>query len=192
MSAPANLRALSAWMYDLTRPPSTTSGAADLARELVQSLPDEPAARARRLYGWVRDHIAYCAIEIGLGGWQPHAAGDVFRHRYGDCKDKANLLREMFGAVGGASDAVMLYAHDGMPAAVRPPVTHKANHAILRLHLPGGDLLADPTSPTTPFGALPVSDQEADYLPLSAGRRRRSARAPASAPTTIGARSTSS
>jgi transglutaminase-like putative cysteine protease len=178
MNAPANLRALSAWMYELTRPPSTPSGAADLARELVQSLPDEPAAKARRLYAWVRDHISYCAIEIGLGGWQPHAAGDVFRHRYGDCKDKANLLREMFGAVGGSSDAVMLYAHDGMPQPL-DLLQHKANHVILRVHLPGGDLLADPTSPTTPFGALPVSDQEADYLPLTADGADL-ARAPAS------------
>ncbi len=168
MAAPADMPALSAWLYDLTRPPAATEAPRELARSLVRDLPNEPALRARTLYSWVRDHISYCAIEIGLGGWQPHGASDVFRHRYGDCKDKANLLHEMLAAVGGSSDLVVLFAHEGMPEPF-DLVTRRTNHAILRVHLPTGNLLADPTSPVTPFGALPLSDQEADYLPLVAG-----------------------
>jgi transglutaminase-like putative cysteine protease len=165
--APADLRALSAWLFTLTRPKPTSSATAAFARELVRSLPDDRAEQARRLYTWVRDQVSYCAIEIGYGGWQPHAADDVFRHRYGDCKDKANLLREMFAAVGGTSDLVALYAHDGMPEAL-DLLTQRINHAILLMHLPTGDVLADPTSQTAAFGTLPLSDQEADYLPLTA------------------------
>lgn len=177
--APADERALSAWMYALTRAPSSGDATGALARELVASLPNDPTAQARRLYSWVRDHISYCAVEIGLGAWRPHAAADVFRHRYGDCKDKANLLREMFAAVGGASDLVILYAHDRM-APTFDVLTHEANHAILRMHLRDGDVLADPTSPVTPFGALPLADQEAGYLPLTADGAA-VARVPASA-----------
>ena len=73
----------------------------------------------------------------------------------------------MFAAVGGHSDLVVLYAHDGLPEPL-DVVTRRTNHAILQLHLSGGDVLADPTSPVTPFGALPLSDQEADVLPLTA------------------------
>ncbi len=29
---------------------------------------------------------------MGVGGYQPHAAEDIFRGRYGDCKDMATLL----------------------------------------------------------------------------------------------------
>jgi len=165
--APGDLRGLSARLYSLTRAPALADEAPlELARSLVRDLPPDPSARARRLYAWVRDQISYCAIEIGLGDWQPHAAGDVFRHRYGDCKDKANLLREMFAAVGGASDLVVLWAHHGFPEPF-DLFTRRANHVILELHLADGDRLVDPTAEVTPFDALPISDQDADYLPLT-------------------------
>ena len=36
----------------------------------------------------------------GIGGWQAHYAGDIYRNRYGDCKDKTTLLISMLQAVG--------------------------------------------------------------------------------------------
>ena len=33
---------------------------------------------------FVQKDIRYFAIEMGIGGYQPHAAADVFRNRYGD------------------------------------------------------------------------------------------------------------
>jgi hypothetical protein len=41
---------------------------------------------------FVQNDIRYVAIELGIGGWQPHAAPEVFTHHYGDCKDKATLM----------------------------------------------------------------------------------------------------
>src|SRR2546430_17448219 len=40
------------------------------------------------------------AIEIGTGGFQPHAAQDVLASGYGDCKDKATLLNAMLHEAG--------------------------------------------------------------------------------------------
>src|SRR5690242_13929813 len=48
-------------------------------------------AKMQALAKFVQSEIRYVAIELGIGGWQPHAAPDVFSHRYGDCKDKATL-----------------------------------------------------------------------------------------------------
>jgi transglutaminase-like putative cysteine protease len=176
--APVDAAGLSAFLYRVTLPPEPGRRPAELARGLVKDDPPDPTVRARRLYNWVRDHISYCAIEIGMGGWRPHAAGEVERLHYGDCKDKANLLHEMLAAVDIPSYLVILFAHDGMPLPF-DPIGWLTNHAILAIQLPGGDLLVDPTSRTTPFGALPASDQEADYLPmLGAGQAAR--RAPAS------------
>jgi transglutaminase-like putative cysteine protease len=180
MRAPTDAAGLSAWLYKLTVAPDGGARPRELARQLVAGDPPDVTVRARHLYNWVRDHISYCAIEIGIGGLRPHAAGDVERLHYGDCKDKANLLHEMLAAVDIPSYLVTLYAHDGLPLPL-DPVAWLTNHAILAVRLPGGDLLVDPTSRATPFGALPASDQEAEYLSLvDAGQPVR--QAPGSSP----------
>ena len=49
----------------------------------------------KALAQFVQHDVRYVAIELGIGGWQPHSASDIFAHRYGDCKDKATLLSSM-------------------------------------------------------------------------------------------------
>ena len=58
----------------------------------------EKMTRAREVRR--REDIRYVAIELGIGGWQPHAAADIFTHHYGDCKDKATLLSTMLQEIG--------------------------------------------------------------------------------------------
>jgi hypothetical protein len=76
------------------------------ALALPRSTPTLPLqAKTRELAGsgdalraiarFTQRDVRYVAIEIGIGGFQPHAAGEVFSNRFGDCKDKANLLRAM-------------------------------------------------------------------------------------------------
>src|SRR6185312_468029 len=42
--------------------------------------------RIRALSLFAQRDVRYYAIEIGIGGFKPHPAGEVFSHRYGDCK----------------------------------------------------------------------------------------------------------
>lgn len=141
-------------------------------RELAASLvgdADSDEQRARRLFAWVRDRVAYCAIEIGWGGFIPHAADDVARLGYGDCKDKANLLSVLLAAVGVPSRPAEIYHHEGLP---RPfsmaTVAGNFNHVILMVELPGGPRFVDPTGRTASFDRLPRGDQDADVLPIAA------------------------
>jgi hypothetical protein len=130
------------------------------------SLP--PRERAAKLYAWVRDRIRYCAIEIGIGGFVPHAADEVEGLRYGDCKDKANLLKSLLQVAGIESRLVTIYA-DRSPRRFRlPVVAANFNHAILVVDLPEGPAFVDPTTRTVPFGDLPPWDEERECLPISA------------------------
>ena len=54
-----------------------------------------PTGKMAALAKFVQNDIRYVAIELGVGGWQPHPAGDVCSHHFGDCKDKATLLSSM-------------------------------------------------------------------------------------------------
>jgi transglutaminase-like putative cysteine protease len=42
--------------------------------------------RAEAIGDFVQQKIRYFVIELGIGGYQPHPAADIFKGRYGDCR----------------------------------------------------------------------------------------------------------
>jgi len=132
----------------------------------------------RILARFAQRDIRYVAVEIGIGGYQPHAAGEVFTNRYGDCKDKATLLKAMLKEIGVESYYVVVHTTRGMVdpsfasigsfnhviSAIRiSKESAKGLHAAIEHPKLGTLLLFDPTSTTTPFGHLP------SYLQASRG-----------------------
>src|SRR5271163_369566 len=117
----------------------------------------------------MQHQVRYVAIELGIGGSQPHPAGEVFKHRYGDCKDKATLLGSMLKEIGVDSYYVIINIERGV-VTNRTPAFNGFDHAILAIRLPEGtssDLVAvtqhprlgkllffDPTNEITPLGKL--------------------------------------
>jgi len=65
------------------------------------------------LASFVQNDIRYVAIELGIGGHQPHPAAEVFSHRYGDCKDKVTLLSTMLKEIGVESYYVLINTERG-------------------------------------------------------------------------------
>jgi hypothetical protein len=119
---------------------------------------------------FVQRDIRYVAIELGIGGWQPHPAPEVFAHHYGDCKDKATLTRAMLHEIGIDSYHVVINTERGV-VNQDTPAHHGFDHAIVAIKLPDGlvdsSLVAvlqhpklgrllyfDPTDNITPFGQI--------------------------------------
>jgi len=92
--------------------------------------------KAEAVAKFVQDDIRYVAIEVGVGGYQPHAAGDVFRNRYGDCKDKATLLSAMLSSVGIHSALMMVDSRRGYIDPDAPSI--EADHMIVAIEVPSG------------------------------------------------------
>ena len=67
-----------------------------------------PLAKMQAIAQFMLHDIRYVAISLGIGGYQPHAASEVFSHRYGDCKDKATLMRTMLREIGVDSYHVVI------------------------------------------------------------------------------------
>jgi hypothetical protein len=131
---------------------------AEMAKSLTASLTDADA-KIRAVYEFVQSKINYVAISLDIGGWQPHASGDVLKYRYGDCKDKATLMIAMLRALGIAANSVSINTRDeGLPDMDSPGLIF--NHAIVAVpRAEGGYLFLDPTSTEAPFGDLPWQDQ---------------------------------
>lgn len=138
-----------------------------------------PLAKMRILANFIQQDIRYVGIELGIGGWQPHAAPEVFAKRYGDCKDKATLLSSMLHEIGVDSYYIVINSTRGGVSPETPPTLYWFNHVILAVRLPdevkdaslvavlehpklGRLLIFDPTDEYTPFGRV-RGDLQANY-----------------------------
>jgi len=154
-----------------------TSGRREASPELKQkvalltSSPSIPLAKMKAIGEFAQRDIRYVAIELGIGGWQPHAAAEVFNHHYGDCKDKATLIAAMLHEIGIDSYYVVINSERGSVTPETPAHMGGFDHAIIAIKLPEGVtdsslvatmthaklgkiLFFDPTDELTPFGQL--------------------------------------
>jgi len=133
--------------------------------------------RIKSLASFAQHDVRYVAIEVGVGGYRPHTAGDVFNHRYGDCKDKATVLSSMLAQIGVKSYYIIVNATRGVVTKDSPPTPGGFNHMILAIALPeasyskplpamyehpklGHLLIFDPTNEFVPFGQIPPYEQD--------------------------------
>ncbi|MFP5228483.1 MAG: DUF3857 domain-containing transglutaminase family protein [Acidobacteriota bacterium] len=170
------------WYTTLAAPRS--EGGADIATE-ARSLAGtgDFMARLDQVATFMQQQIRYVAIEIGIGGWQPHPAEDVFRSRYGDCKDKATLMIAMLDAVGIRAAWVSVDDRRGRIDPHAPSLF--GDHMIVAIEIPRGYenprlravatartgkryLIFDPTNQYVPIGELPEYEQ-GGYGVLAAG-----------------------
>ena len=160
------------WLAALQDPQAQPSPAlAAKARELTMSAASD--IERIRAIGAYAQKVQYISIQTGVGrggGYKPHAAAEVLEKNYGDCKDKANLMRAMLATLNIPSFLVSAYAGD--PGYVREewPSPQQFNHAIIAIPVAAGTTLPavatessllffDPTDRFTPVGQLPLTLQ---------------------------------
>lgn len=158
------------WYTNLAAP--RTEGGADVA-STARSMAGQGdfMDRLTKIADFMQQQIRYVGIEIGIGNLQPHPAEDVFRYRYGDCKDKATLMIAMLDAVGIRATWVSVDTHRGMIDPGAPSLM--GNHAITAIEIPKGYdnprlqavvtaktgkryLIFDPTNEYVSIGQLPA------------------------------------
>jgi hypothetical protein len=121
-------------------------------------------AIAENLYRKVADEIRYTGLEFGEGAYRPRNTDQVLATRYGDCKDKANLLSVLLREHGIKSRVALLdSAHAGYIDRTIPS-PGRFDHAILHVELDGEGVFCDPTIPYSAFGELAQSTVDRETL----------------------------
>ena len=155
---------------------------------------DNVAAKARELtanaktelekiqaVGKYVQNLQYISIDIGVGygnGYRPRPSSTVLSRGYGDCKDKANLMRAMLRALKIEAYPIAIYSGD--PTFVRAEWVSPSqfNHCIIAVKVSddtktatvinhpklGRLLIFDATDPYTPVGDLPDYEQGSEAL----------------------------
>ena len=149
----SNWQQMGTWYWNLA------NGRRDASPEIKQEVAaltsaiSDPLDKMRAIAQFVQHDIRYVAIELGIGGFQPHAAPEIFAHRYGDCKDKATLMSSMLREIGVDSYYLVINSERGTVTR-DTPAYNAFDHVILAIKLPTGlsdkALVADPA--TSPAG----------------------------------------
>jgi hypothetical protein len=131
-------------------------------KELTRGKPSDEA-KLRAIYNFCAKEIRYVAVEYGQAGYEPHSAEDIFKNKYGDCKDQAILLVTMLKEAGLSAWPVLIGTreyynlNEDFPAVL-------FNHCIAAVSLGGKVVFMDPTAETCSFGDLPGDDQDRKVL----------------------------
>lgn len=96
------------------------------------------------IFYWVQDNIRYIAFEDGIMGFKPDAAQNVLKNKYGDCKGKANLLKEMLKLAGYDARLTWIGTSD-LPYDYSLPSLAVDNHMICTVILNGKRYFLDGT-----------------------------------------------
>jgi hypothetical protein len=139
--------------------------------------------RLSRITDYIQKNIRYFIVMRGIGGLQANYASDIYRNKYGDCKDKTTLLISMLQVAGIHAFYMPVDDRRGIVDPADPSLF--GNHMITAIEVPadvqdprlmaivkGKDgkryLIFDPTNERTPVGNLP-NYLQGSYGTLAAG-----------------------
>lgn len=121
-------------------------------------------AKAAAIYQWVQNHIRYVAFENGLEGFRPRQASDIYRKRYGDCKDMCSIITEMLQMAGLQAFYTWIGTNDIPYKYSQVPLPIVDNHMISTLLINGRWFFLDGTSPYSTLQLPPASIQGKEAL----------------------------
>jgi hypothetical protein len=121
------------------------------ADELTRGLSTDDA-KVDALYNYVATQFRYIAVSFGIGRLQPHAAAEVFRNQYGDCKDKHTLLEAMLAAE--KINAVPVLVNSSLRVNEAIPIPSQFDHMITLVKLKDHDVWLDATPEIAPARVL--------------------------------------
>jgi hypothetical protein len=153
-----------------------------LTQSLIAGAPDF-YTKLSRITDYIQKNIRYFIVERGIGGLQANHAADIFRNRYGDCKDKTTLLISMLQVAGIHAFYMPVDTNRDVVDPDAPSLV--GNHMITAIELPADlqdprlkaivkandgkrYLIFDPTDERTSVGNL-RSHEQGSYGTLAAG-----------------------
>lgn len=105
----------------------------------------------RRMMG---ETTRYVSIQLGIGGWQPMSASDVFQKGLGDCKALSNYLCSMLDEVGvKAVYTLISTSHESLLPDFAS--MNQLDHVVVMVPLQQDTMWIECTNPRVPTGYAP-------------------------------------
>ncbi|WP_299063473.1 transglutaminase domain-containing protein [uncultured Polaribacter sp.] len=142
------------WYYSLVKGVNIEKPDPELVALVKEITADKKTdlEKVKAIYYWTQKNIKYIAFEYALGGFIPRESNDVFRKKYGDCKDNSSILYRMLEIAGVKGNLTWIgtrkipYTYEEVPT----PVVD--NHMILSYENEGRTYYLDATGRYIKFG----------------------------------------
>src|SRR5213075_1499208 len=128
---------VSRWLTELSDPQAAANEAMSAKAQSLAGGAGTEYEKIRAIAQFAQS-VNYVSIQTGLGrggGYRPHSAAEVFAKSYGDCKDKANLMRAMLKAVGIDAVPISIYSGDRDYVRADWPSPQQFNHCIIEVRV---------------------------------------------------------
>jgi len=176
-------KAIGAWVSTLeANRPDPSPEITSQTQALIAGAPDF-YSKLSRITEYIQKNIRYFIVMRGIGGLQANHAADIYRNKYGDCKDKTTLLISMLQVAGIHAFYMPVDDRRGIVDPEEPSMM--GDHMITAIEIPADVndprlmaivkakdgkryLIFDPTNERTPVGNLP-SYEQGSYGTLAAG-----------------------
>jgi len=166
---------VSTWLSRMQDPPAEATAPVQAKAAELTAGAASPLDKIKAIAAFVQA-TNYVSVDMNItrgGGYTPHRAEDTLKRNYGDCKDKATLMRALLQSVGIPAYLLGIYSGDRTYVRAEWASPFQFNHAIVAVKVPesialpsvipetpaGRLLIFDPTDPVTPVGDLPRSEQ---------------------------------
>ncbi|MBL7755431.1 MAG: transglutaminase family protein [Chitinophagaceae bacterium] len=85
----------------------------------------------RALYHYLQDNYRYVSIQLGIGGYKPFSATEVYKNKFGDCKGLSNFMYSLLAAYNINSYYVLAYIGQRNSLLNMDTAINGFNHAML-------------------------------------------------------------
>jgi len=144
------------------------------AKEKVHQLTDHLTStreKVNALYRLLGETTRYVSIQLGIGGYQPMTAGEVWSKGFGDCKGLANYMSALLGEAGIRSVYTLVStSHKRLIKDL--PNFQQLNHVVLMIPDDKDTLWMECTNPQLPLGYIhpDIAGHDAVCITAEGGR----------------------
>ncbi len=159
------------WLYSLTTGlDALPQEAVDKVKALTENCATDKE-KVAALYRHLAATTRYVSIQLGIGGYRPMPAADVWRLGYGDCKALSNYMKALLKAAGIESHCAAISTREERLLKDFPNF-QQMDHMILEVPLQDDTLWIECTHPSLPLGYVHSAIAGHDALVLTPGGGR--------------------
>jgi hypothetical protein len=112
---------------------------------VFEGVEDDLQQKVLAAIDFVQNQVRYKGESHGIFSHTPRPAEDVLKKRFGDCKDKSNLLRALLQHLGVTAHLVLVSTRRGKVLPRLLPSLFHFDHMIVRLEWQGQEYFIDAT-----------------------------------------------